>query len=60
MTSDWLFWQLADSAFPTGGFAHSWGLEAAWQSGEVADVAALRRFVHARRGPNGSRRIAVS
>ena len=38
-------WQLADSAFPTGSFAHSWGLEAAWQSGEVPDLRALRRFV---------------
>ena len=41
----WLVWQLADSAFPTGGFAHSWGLEASWQSGEVPDAAALQRFV---------------
>jgi urease accessory protein len=32
---DWLVWQLMDSAFPTGGFAHSAGLEAAWQHGEV-------------------------
>jgi urease accessory protein len=32
---DWLVWQLIDSAFPTGGFAHSAGLEAAWQHGEI-------------------------
>src|SRR5947208_7672034 len=43
--SDWLLWQLADSAFPTGGFAHSSGLEAAWQQGEV-DATSLSAFVH--------------
>ena len=43
--SDWLIWQLADSGYPSGGFAHSGGLEAAWQSGEVPDDAALRQFV---------------
>lgn len=43
--SPWLAWQVVDSAFPTGAFAHSWGLEAAWQQGAVADAAALRRFV---------------
>ena len=42
---DWLAWQIADSAFPTGGFAHSWGLEAAWQQGEVPDENALAGFL---------------
>jgi urease accessory protein len=41
----WLAWQIVDSAFPTGAFAHSWGLEAAWQQGEVPDAAALERFL---------------
>jgi urease accessory protein len=42
---DWLLWQLADSAFPTGGFAHSAGLEAAWQHGEVRDRVDLDLFI---------------
>ena len=45
--SDWLTWQVVDSAFPTGVFAHSWGLEAAWQQGEVNDLDALRAFLEA-------------
>src|SRR5690242_5621564 len=43
--SDWLTWQIVDSAFPTGGFAHSAGLESAWQQGEVEDLDALRAFL---------------
>jgi urease accessory protein len=43
----WLVWQLADSAFPTGGFAHSSGLEAAWQQGEVRNRADLVSYLKA-------------
>lgn len=45
--SDWLAWQVVDSAFPTGTFAHSWGLEAAWHQGEIETPGALEAFVHA-------------
>ena len=45
--SDWLTWQIVDSAFPTGLFAHSGGLESAWQHGEIPDAAALRGFLDA-------------
>jgi urease accessory protein len=43
--ADWLFWQLADSAFPTGGFAHSTGLEAARQHGEIRNRVELHSFL---------------
>jgi urease accessory protein len=39
-----LVWQLIDSAFPSGGFAHSAGLEAAVQHGHVTDSAAVHAF----------------
>jgi urease accessory protein len=47
LPDDWLLWQLADSAFPTGGFVHSGGLEAAWQQGEVRNREELREFLEA-------------
>jgi hypothetical protein len=46
-SADWLLWQLVDSAFPTGGFAHSGGLEAAWQHGEVRGRVDLSSFLDA-------------
>ena len=42
---NWLAWQVVDSAFPVGVFAHSWGLEAAWHAGHVSDAAALQQFL---------------
>ena len=45
MTNDWAIWQLADSAFPSGGFAHSGGLEAAWQLGQIKDHQSLECFL---------------
>jgi urease accessory protein len=44
---DWRFWQILDSAFPTGGYAHSGGLEAAQQLGEVRNRTELESFVEA-------------
>jgi urease accessory protein len=43
--NSWLLWQLADSAFPTGGFAHSGGLEAARQQGEVRGGESLMEYL---------------
>jgi urease accessory protein len=41
----WRFLQIADSAFPTGGFAHSSGLEAAIHHGRGKTLADLDAFV---------------
>lgn len=43
--SELLIWQLADSTFPTGGFAHSSGLEVAFHLGEVRHREALDGFL---------------
>lgn len=44
MSDDFTVWQLSDSAFPSSGFMHSSGLEAAWQHGEVRSPADLMEF----------------
>jgi urease accessory protein len=44
---DWLILQLADASFPAGGFAHSGGLEAAVQQGEIAGLAGVSAFLRA-------------
>jgi urease accessory protein len=45
MATRWRLLQLADSAFPTGGFAHSAGLEAAVHLGEVRTAERLDAHV---------------
>ena len=45
LAGDWLICQISDSAFPAGGFAHSAGLEAAWQMGAVSAGASLEAYL---------------
>ncbi len=45
MTIPWLLLQLSDSALPTGGFAHSGGLEAMAHQREIKGPDDLRRFL---------------
>jgi urease accessory protein len=43
----WLLFQLADSAFPSGAFGHSGGLEAAFQLGEITGSESLENYARA-------------
>jgi urease accessory protein len=45
MASPWVIWQLMDSAFPAGGFAHSNGLESARQAGWIGGGDGLAEFL---------------
>ena len=57
-TDDWL-WQLVDSAFPTGAFAHSGGLEARVAARRGGDPRAAARFVREALWQTATRRAAA-
>ena len=50
MHVNWTMWQVCDSAFPAGAFAHSGGIEAAWQAEEVGGGETIARWVGAAMG----------
>ena len=57
-----LLWQLADSAFPSGGFTHSGGFEAAVQHGDARTIDDVDRLVRAsvRQAGRGTLPFAVA
>ena len=59
MNHEFLVWQLIDSGFPAGGFAHSGGLEAARAARTVVDGAGVLRVRAAVAGARGPQRTAV-
>jgi urease accessory protein len=46
MPDNWLIWQLADAAFPAGGFAHSGGVEAVARWGLVPDGRRFEQLIY--------------
>ena len=43
--NEWLIWQLADATFPSGGLAHSSGIESAYKWDELADPDRIEFFL---------------